>query len=50
MSFYAPKAIQNVGIFYCYTGHNMIPKKKIFSIVMYKIVLNLIPFFLDESF
>ena len=24
MSFHTPKAIQNVGIFYCYTGQNMI--------------------------
>ena len=30
MSFHTPKAIQNVGIFYCYTGQNMIPKKKYF--------------------
>ena len=30
MSFYTPKAIQNVGIFYCYTAQNMIPKKKKF--------------------
>ena len=34
MSFHTPKAIQNVGIFYCYTGQNMIPKKKIFSIAL----------------